>query len=401
MNNERSNWIESWHVNPAANKDYDFIDGLRGIAILLVLACHLVYVNPLSSSFLVHFVGGVFSSGAYGVTIFFALSGFLIAWPFWKRKARGDAKIVPPGYGWRRFWKIYPPLAASILIFTPIYIYRLGDWSFIGAAFQWLLGLPLLLPVSGKLNPVMWSLAVEVQFYIVLPLLFVCLKRVSMRMCLWIIPSIFLLVPILVRWLVYGGCGMTLHPWLNVHFPSMLDSFALGILMAGLECSEKMKKSWARLGDVGLVLLVISLLSHSWLSLRPLSFLPSETVDWMTKIASGLLLFYCADPQYPRLRWLCQPWLRWFGILSYELYLVHQPIALWARASFGSAGGDIGKYVLLVGGSAAVSIVIAALAYKKFSLPILKSGRSKHTHNSAGASKPSFAVARKAGVNAE
>lgn len=81
MNSRKKEWLQSWHVSPSFNRDYDLIDGLRGIAILLVLGGHHIYVNPLSGS-LARFVGGVFRAGGFGVTVFFALSGFLISWPF-------------------------------------------------------------------------------------------------------------------------------------------------------------------------------------------------------------------------------------------------------------------------------------------------------------------------------
>src|SRR5450631_2192479 len=115
MNPTPKKWLDVWHVNPSANKDFDLIDGLRGIAILMVLACHLIYVNPDSGP-LAQFIVGVFSAGSYGVMVFFTLSGFLIAWPFWKRKVKGADTVLPPGYGWRRFWKIYPPLALSLVL---------------------------------------------------------------------------------------------------------------------------------------------------------------------------------------------------------------------------------------------------------------------------------------------
>src|ERR1700733_7697099 len=121
-------WLDAWHVNPSANREYDFIDGLRGIAILMVLACHFLYVNPNSGAGL-RFIGGFLGACGHGVTLFFVLSGFLIAWPFWKRKVTGSGEVVPPGYVSRRFWKIYPPLAISVLILAPICLLRSGDWS--------------------------------------------------------------------------------------------------------------------------------------------------------------------------------------------------------------------------------------------------------------------------------
>src|SRR4029077_15797093 len=129
MNNSDKNWLDAWHVNPSANREYDVIDGVRGIAILLVVLSHLLYTPPQTSPFL-HYLGGLFSAGGSGVIVFFALSGFLIAWPFWKRKWNGATQAVPWGYGWRRFWKIYPPLALSVIVLTPLYVLHTHDWSY-------------------------------------------------------------------------------------------------------------------------------------------------------------------------------------------------------------------------------------------------------------------------------
>jgi peptidoglycan/LPS O-acetylase OafA/YrhL len=95
------------------------------------------------------------------------------------------------------------------------------------------------------------------------------------------------------------------------------------------------------------------------------------------KIAAGCLLFFVADPAHPVARLLCAPWLRWCGIISYEWYLFHQPIIVWARQSFGPAGGNSFRFAAIVGGSLLLGLIIAAATYRFFSLPILKYGRGK------------------------
>lgn len=384
MKSRETNWLEAWHVNPSLNTNYDLIDGLRGIAILMVLGCHMIYVNPHSGP-VVQFIGGLFTAGSEGVTLFFALSGFLISWPFWRRKVKNAAHPIPQGYGWRRFWKIYPPLALSVILLTPIYIVRTHHLSFLGIALQWLAGLPLVKPISGKLNPVMWSLVVEVQFYTVLPIVFLCLKRVSAKACLWILFLGFLLVPSGWRWInAFHGVYFSLDPDINVHFPSLLDAFAFGILVAGLENMGMIRKSWAKLGDFGIILFGVYFFADSWMSLHSglSKFAQLEIAGWTVKIASALLLCYIADPQHPRSRMLAAPWLRWCGIISYEWYLFHQPIVLWARGIFGPCDGDVFKYIMLIGGAFVSSLLLAAVVYRLFSLPILRFGRAR---NVAGA----------------
>jgi peptidoglycan/LPS O-acetylase OafA/YrhL len=369
-----SAWLDAWHVNPTLNKDYDAVDGLRGFAILMVLACHFLYFNPAASE-KVRFIGGIFGAGYWGVTIFFCLSGFLISHPFWKRKLRGSQSVIPPGYFARRFWKIYPPLALSVLILTPIYIARSGDPAYLTTAAHWLAGWAWVHPVSSRINPAMWSLIVEVHFYVFLPVLFIAAKRLAPKPAIWTLFLILLLGPTLFRWFnASHGIYFTLHPIIDVHFPSLLDSFAFGILLAGFENLQRMPKSWARLGDIGFVFLAASLLATSWFNLHPVAQpeLQQEMIGWAVKISAALMLCYVADPNHPRTRLFSQPWLRWCGLISYEWYLFHQPLIFWARESFGPAGGNLAKYAAVVGGSFLLSLAVAAATYRFFSLPIHK-----------------------------
>jgi peptidoglycan/LPS O-acetylase OafA/YrhL len=383
MNPLPKSWLDAWHVVPSTKREYDFIDGLRGVAILLVVSCHLVYVNPLANSPIL-FIGGIFGSGSFGVTLFFALSGFLISLPFWKRKRANLLDSIPPGYGWRRFWKIYPPLALSLLLLTPIYFFRTGDSSFFLTMFDWLLGLPLLHPPKGNLNSVMWSLIVEVHFYIILPFFFLLLKKLKFEYCLALIPSVFLLVPLCFR--ITTGCyapTLSLFPNIDVHFPALLDSFALGILVAGFHAAGWLRPGWARLGNIGCFLFALCLVGQSCIHFSPLPPpLSAEVLHNFVLISSGLLLLYVANPYFRLGRCLAFPLLRWFGLISFEWYLSHQPIILWARSSFGPASGNIWKYLLIVGGSFLFSLLFSAFVYRYFSLPILKYGRNRSNLNS-------------------
>jgi peptidoglycan/LPS O-acetylase OafA/YrhL len=376
--NSPKHWLEAWHVSPSTNRDYDFIDGLRGIAILMVIAAHHFYINPKSGP-LPHYIESIMSTGVHGVTLFFALSGFLISWPFWKRKVAASSQAVPPGYFQRRFWKIYPPLVLSVLIFTPVYILTRGDWSsFISIAVRWLTGIAFIVPVSGKFNPVMWTLVIEVQFYLVLPLLFLALKRVPAKPCLAIVTLIFLVVPTVIRLAIRKTPAIS--PDINVYFPSALDVFCLGILVAGLENLGLIKKSWVRWGVAGVVLWPLTLLTAAWLNMRPIghTFMGDEMVRAAVKLAAGCLLLLIADPQHSVARFLCAPWLRWCGIISYEWYLFHQPLANWSRVYLGPAGGNPIKYVLIIAIPLVAGLILTATVYRFFSLPLLRYGRGRN-----------------------
>jgi peptidoglycan/LPS O-acetylase OafA/YrhL len=372
-----SHWLEPWHVDPSANREYDFIDGLRGLAILMVLACHSFYAkepDALAGRFLLNFAGTL----GNGVGLFFTLSGFLISWPFWKRKVNRAEALIPPGYGWRRFWKIYPPLALSVLLLTPCYILWLGQAPlFLHTAGQWLTGLAFLLPVSGQLNPVMWSLVVEIHFYLILPLLFLLTKPLPAKTCLWLISLFLFAVPVSIQALT--GLGPTFAPEIYDPFCTGLSCFCFGVCVAGIDNLKLWNPSWGRLGDTGWFIMVLGLGGQAWVKINPqahAAILP-HLFNWTFILGTGCLLCYAAAPQNGRVRWLSAPWLRWCGIISYEWYLFHQPMILWARELFGPAHGNIAKYSLILGVPLVASVIVAALVYRNYSLPILQYGRAK------------------------
>jgi peptidoglycan/LPS O-acetylase OafA/YrhL len=366
-------WVERWHVHPYGKRDYDFIDGLRGIAILMVVACHVLYVNP-SSSRSILFIGALFGSGALGVSLFFVLSGFLIALPFWSRLVSGEQNCTPRGYAGRRFWKIYPPMALSILILLPYYIFRIGDSEeYIMTAMQWWSGLPVVFPISSRINPVMWSLIIEVQFYITLPAFFLLIRQCGFNKAVWASILVFVIIP-LSAWGIYSRFGIhtALHPVIRTNYPVGLMYFPLGVLFAALVASGRGSRGLARVGYLGILFLGITIYIQASASIHVMQ-IPEVLPTILMMTAGAMSLFFVFDQSKVGARLLCMPWLRWLGMLSYEWYLLHQPLfyLMWN----GKSGGNVLKYLWITLGSAVGSLLLAAIMYRYFSLPILKLAR--------------------------
>jgi peptidoglycan/LPS O-acetylase OafA/YrhL len=177
-----SNWLE-----PVANSksDTEFLYHVRGIAILAVFLVHALGVAcgrdelpwgpwfrefSVSKSFLLLLP---FSFGWSGVAIFFVVSGFCIHLSF-KRKPDWSAFFV------RRFFRIYPPYVLAVLLFALVVPWTRIGFSFSGVV-QFLSHLALIHNLDNStffgLSPAFWSIAVEVQLYLLYPILVALVSR--------------------------------------------------------------------------------------------------------------------------------------------------------------------------------------------------------------------------------
>lgn len=169
---------------------FSSLDGLRGLAILLVLWCH---TDSFLSSYvrtwpLEHVLGGAAYSG---VILFFVLSGFLLFLPY--------ARTIIVGGSWPAISQFYLRRALRILpsyyLLIPIFLFFLSSSPYgVGlrllGPLQALLGLTLLYDLqSNAYNLVstfdgpLWSLTIEWQFYFVLPLIALALAWLARRFC--------------------------------------------------------------------------------------------------------------------------------------------------------------------------------------------------------------------------
>jgi peptidoglycan/LPS O-acetylase OafA/YrhL len=159
---------------PAGNPRFPLFDGLRGIAVLSVLALHAAELSGR-----VGFgVGGRLADGigGEGVIVFFVISGFLLYRPFAAAAADGRPGPAPMRYARRRALRIVPGYWAVLTIlavFPGIVGVFTGDWWRYYGYLQIYSS-----RTTGGGIAVAWTLCVEVTFYLALPVWALAMRRV-------------------------------------------------------------------------------------------------------------------------------------------------------------------------------------------------------------------------------
>ncbi|HYK09553.1 MAG TPA: acyltransferase [Gemmatimonadales bacterium] len=315
------------------------LDGLRGIAILLVFLTHFValYLSPAGSP-VDAVVRWVARFGWTGVDLFFVLSGFLITGILL------DTRHQPHywrNYAARRILRIFP-LYYGVLVLAFLVVPLVGHWTSpaletlrSNQAWFWAYAVNILQVVKGEAATPLntshfWSLCIEEQFYIVWPLVILFASpRGIFRIAFWAIVlggvfRVWIVLSPLPTWAAY------------VLTPGRLDGLMIGAALAvlargpGLESVRPYAKVVA-LGS-GLVTLVLAL----W---RGMGYRdPVVAVVGFPTIAVGfgaaLVLSLTGGLQLKRI--LSHPHLRAWGKYSYGLYLLHFPIlggveSMWGK----------------------------------------------------------------------
>ncbi len=355
------------------------LDGLRGIAVLMVLWVHLV---PGSLGETVHTLRAWLLPGDFGVDLFFVLSGFLITRILLVDRGAG----VPLRYFvMRRFLRIFPIYYLAILILMP----RMTWPEIIGCATYTSNFVFMGLDINGPMGH-SWSLAIEEHFYLLWPpiVAFTSVKT-SRRVIL------FGVFPLAVLSLVLA---YTVAPW-DTHpgavkefiFRSSTIRFAslgFGALLAYSEIRVRGSKA------LGIAIIVLGVALSTFFSLRGLGKtgllatvqeIPATKGD-LHRIALGLsvISFPCLSLALvtsaviwtgswaPHAVLLRAAPLRWVGRISYGLYIYHIPIfesaGVWGVNPFEPSKTRV---FVVVG----LSFAVAALSYRFIEQPLLRYGR--------------------------
>jgi peptidoglycan/LPS O-acetylase OafA/YrhL len=357
------------------------LDGLRGIAILLVVWYHVWQITWLPApNPALEFLP---ETGFAGVDLFFFLSGFVISYPFLVARDAGTAQPGWRHFAARRFIKIVPSYVLSmIVLFATGYAHfdSAGDAAtsiaahlvFIHTWWQ---------ATFGSINGVLWTLAVEVQFYLLFPLVWWCFRRRALV-------TAGALVAIALAWR-YASAQCCLHttmPLMVENLPGYIDLFAAGMLSAltYVRFHQRVRGALAAsaatsvaIGGIALFwLLAQNLYDDRLADMWPYAWQIGYRSAW------AFAFFLIATGTLFGVRWwqhaVGNPLLIFCGAISYNWYLYHQAIARGLLAAHlppyvtANAVNDPHWQLAFTALAFALSLVQAAALTFLFERPLLK-----------------------------
>ena len=369
------NWLDSSTYDVRAfasnsSRRISAIDALRGCAALAVLLFHariLLWIGmraayahyglTINPDAWLGYLSAPLSLGSLGVTLFFVLSGYCIHRAGAKKLAKDPNGMLPlKSYFVRRLWRIYPVYVAALLV-TGIVDHYLAlhngpqpspddSLSTLAASLLGLQGITA--PRFGS-NVVFWTLAMELHFYCVYPLLFWLSKRYGA------------VRPLLVVLLV-GVCYLAADNFIGIRnrLPFASDrgplffpywfTWTLGFYIAEIEAGRAPRPRKRALLAATLFGLLAGL---------PLALVKQwELAELPWALVFGALV-YCSIQPRGQGYWdrATGRLLARIGVFSYSLYAVHWPVLLLLQ---GLMGGNDARPVTILVAYAGCAVAVAA-----------------------------------------
>ncbi|HSR94699.1 MAG TPA: acyltransferase [Solirubrobacterales bacterium] len=375
-------------------------DALRGLSALGVMSLHVAEFSlgssvPITSDVFPALratygpIGLLALAGGLSLSIFFALSGYLISRPFAIAYVRGAARPRAGSYTRNRLLRIVPAFWCAVL--ATLAVFGLSGSS------------PLIVPLTLGFGQVFapgspfvthiaqgWTLGAEVTFYALVPVVGLLSARSStgtpaargrrlLALCLAIVAGT-------VAWRSLNPSDTT---WIEV-FPGVAAAFAPGIALAAAEAAwpERLASPRSRrlaapvaLGGVALLLLA--------------AFAPTQLTwwRWMAEAAGGglvvagaLLREWSGASPWKLLR---NPVTVWLGHRSYSIYVLHYGIVLWLAQRLAVSGHPWETLVRIALSALLVTLLLADVSWRCVERPFL---RLKRRRPSLVAARPSRAT---------
>ncbi len=376
----------------SSSKRIPELDGLRGLAILMVIICH--YIANASHAPL-GFVGNhlltILDVGWSGVDLFFVLSGFLIGGILLESRAsrnyfktfylRRAHRILPIYYLWILLYIAFlcaavylipnpvllsPPgkaLAAQDISAFPKYVFFLQNIFYSPRVFEWIWFI------------VTWSLAVEEQFYLVAPPLIRFLSRRTLIITL----SLTVCVAPILRWFCFRYLPQLDH-FYQFGMPCRADALSLGILAAlGWRWVpfQKFLKDHPVVLQRIVVYLGVILVGLLWWLARPPNVV-TVTIGYSVLaffFVALLLLVLSQTGAFPA-RLMRATWLRRLGTISYCVYIIHLTVNQLLHRFLLHAEPSITDWrgILLTLSALGLTLLVASVSWRYFEKPLFRRG---------------------------
>ncbi len=332
------------------------IDGLRALAVIPVMLFHAGFK--------------IFEGGFIGVDIFFVISGYLITYIIIDQLSKN--KFSLKNFYERRAKRILPALFLVMVACFPFAFflmkpYQIIDFSesvlstsFFGSNF-------LFFFESGyfdgpsELKPLLhtWSLAVEEQFYLFFPLFLILFWRIGIKFIVISLFLVFLLSFSLSEFFSYYRPSFNFFMLPTRGWELLVGSFISLFLFQKYRSNVPPKFKYSNiLSIVGSIMVLFSIFYIDSTTRFP------SAITLIPVLGTGLLIMFTVSGTFLYLV-LTNRTVVFFGLLSYSLYLWHQPILVFGRIFFENNFNHLIASFLLT-----ASVAISYLSWKFFEVPL-------------------------------
>ena len=323
------------------------IDGLRALAVIPVVFYHAGI--------------GFFSGGYVGVDVFFVISGFLITSLILKETSDGNFSLL--SFYERRARRLLPALFFMMIICIP---------------FAWILLIPSELESFGKslistsfffsnilfwqesgyfsspsdLKPLIhtWSLSVEEQYYLLFPFLFSLFSKNIRHYLIIFLIIIFFISLFSSNWAAYNKPSANFY-LLPTRVWEILSGAILAFYVTRNFILIRRKLIRNLLSIFGLILIIFSIITFN-------DTTPFPSFYTLFPVLGTLLIISFADSSSILGKFLSNKFLVFIGLISYSLYLWHQPLLAFTRHYLGESLSNLNIFVILLS-----SLIISIISY--------------------------------------
>ncbi len=308
------------------------LTGVRALAALLVVATHAAYTT---GKYTHGYAGLVYSRMEIGVPIFFVLSGYLLFGPWVRAAAAGSSSPSVRRYAWHRVRRIMPAYVVTVLVAYVIYHFREAGPNPGHSWYGLLRNLSLTQIYTDAYMfshlhqglTQMWSLAVEVAFYVALPVLafvllvVLCRRRWQPRLLL---AGLFALALISPAWMAFVHTAHGLPDGARLWLPGYLAWFIGGMMLTvlavmGVRC-------------YGFIAVPLAVVCY-FIAATPIAGEPTTSPTGLAQAVTKTVFFaviatlvvaplVCGDTGWYSKVLASRPMV-WLGEISYEIFLVH------------------------------------------------------------------------------